>query len=101
MHTARLFLTAAAVLAAVTTASADQGALPVRPGDTVRGTLRRCGERHALELQLLRREVLRMEVAPEGAGSVNVRVFDPTGLDVSLQAERLKNEVYQLGKRGI
>jgi hypothetical protein len=79
-------------------ASADQGALPIRPGDTVRGTLRRCGERHALEVQLLRREVLRMRVVPEGQASVQVRVFDPEGYDVSGRARvRLSGSTLVLG----
>jgi len=69
-------------------AFAEEGRLPVRAGDTVTGTLRRCGERHSLEVELVRGERFRVRLEPKGTapGQVHLRIFDPEGVEQTLQA---------------
>src|SRR5258705_11313088 len=46
-------------------AIAGEGSIPVRAGDTVRGTLVRCGDRQVFETELIRGEKFRVDVALE------------------------------------
>lgn len=69
-------------------AVAAEGVLPVRPGDTVSGTLLNCYDRQIAEVQLLRGEVFRMRVHTTHATNddVSLRVTDPDGVPASAAA---------------
>lgn len=67
-------------------ASASEGVLPVRSGDEVSGVLNFCGDRHVLRAELVPGERLRLHVRTPTVELPTVRIFDPTGLDVSSRA---------------
>lgn len=83
-------LVAAAAFAAVRAPHAlpAEGALPIRPGDTVRGTLANCYDRQVSEVQLLRGEVFHVRLHSTHApnDSVQLRVHDPDGIPSSTEA---------------
>jgi len=91
-----LTLTAVLLLAAVpfgpgalvSRAIAAEGVLPVRAGDTVNGTLARCGDRHVLRVDLVRGEVFRAKVQAERefAADITLRIYAPDGTLVNGQA---------------
>ncbi|MCE9635152.1 MAG: hypothetical protein K8T90_05535 [Planctomycetes bacterium] len=76
------------VSSVMTGASAAEGVLPVRPGDTVSGTLLNCYDRQIAEIQLLRGETFRIRLHTTHATNddVNLRVFDPDGIPASVAA---------------
>jgi hypothetical protein len=64
-------------------ADAAEGSIPVRPGDVVRGTLARCGDRHVFETELARGETLRVRVTlpdPTAPPTLGVETVDGTDL---------------------
>jgi hypothetical protein len=78
----------ASVVALASAASAAEGSLAVRPGDTIRGTLQRCLDRQVAEIELLKGETFRMRVRSTHADneSILLRVLDPDGFNVSPEA---------------
>lgn len=66
-------------------ARGEEASVTVRAGDSATGTLRRCGEYHVVEFELLEREAFRVDVTPEtGAeGSISTRVFAPDGEEIT------------------
>lgn len=81
LRPAAALLVLSAVVAAPSLGS--EGALELRDGDVVGGSLQRCGDVHLLEVQLGRRDVLRFTVDSPRPGSepIHVRVTDPEGYD--------------------
>ena len=81
-------LAAGLLVAAAPRALSAEGALPIRAGDTVRGTLLNCYDRQVSEVQLLRGEVFQVRLHSTHApnDSVNLRIYDPDGFLSSSEA---------------
>ena len=79
---------ACAAASAPSSATAAEGSLAVRPGDTIRGTLQRCLDRQVAEVELLKGEVFRLRVRSTHVDneSILLRVLDPEGFNVSPEA---------------
>lgn len=68
-------------------ADAAEGSLVVLPGDVVRGTLQRCGDRHVFETELARGETYRVRVAlPDPTTPPVLAVALADGTDLSTAA---------------